>query len=112
MRRKVGSVDAVRAGVVARLRARRGELLEAIFLKVQAGTLAVADELDAEYLVGLRAAVAAAVEYSLEGMERGEQWAGPIPAAAIEQVRRAARTGVSLDTVLRRYVVGNAFLGE
>ena len=112
MRRRVVAVQDVRTGVVARLRARRAELLEAIFLKVQAGTLAVADELDAEYLVGLRAAVASAVEYSLEGMERGEEWVGPIPAAAVEQVRRAARTGVSLDTVLRRYVVGNAFLGE
>jgi hypothetical protein len=112
MRTHMGAVEDVRAGVVARLRARRGELLEAIFVRVQAGTLAVADELDAEYLMGLRAAVAAAVEYSLEGVERGEEWEGTIPAAAVEQARRAARTGVSLDTVLRRYVAGDAFLGE
>jgi hypothetical protein len=112
MRGSAGPDDAVRAGVVERLRARRAELLDAIFLKVQAGTLAVAHELDAEYLAGLRAAVAAAVDYSLQGIERGEEWEGPIPAAAVEQARRAARTGVSLDTVLRRYVVGNAFLGE
>jgi hypothetical protein len=112
MRNSVGAVRDVRAGVVARLRARRGELLEAIFVRVQAGALAAAGEMDAEYIAGLRAAVAAAVEYSLEGIEQGEEWVGPIPAAALEQVRRAARTGVSLDTVLRRYVVGNAFLGE
>jgi PucR C-terminal helix-turn-helix domain/GGDEF-like domain len=112
MRSNVGSVQDVRGSVVGRLRARRGELLEAIFLKVQAGALAVADEPDAEYLAGLRAAVAAAVEYSLEGIERGEEWAGLIPAAAVEQARRAARAGVSLDTVLRRYVVGNALLEQ
>jgi hypothetical protein len=112
MRRSVGSVEAVRAGVVARLRARRGELIETIFRQVQAGAFAGAGDGDAEYLAGLRAAVAAAVEYSWRGIERGAERAGPIPAAAVEQARRAARTGVSLDTVLRRYVVGNALLEQ
>jgi hypothetical protein len=112
MRSDRWSVEHVRAGVVERLRARRAELVETIFARVQAGALASAGDGDAEYLAGLRAAVEAAVEYSLEGIERGEEWADPVPAAAVQQARRAARTGVSLDTVLRRYVVGNAFLGE
>ena len=42
----------------------------------------------------------------------GRQWAGPIPAVVSEQARRAARAGVGLDTVLRRYVLGSALLGE
>ena len=104
MRRGAGSDDAVRAGAVARLRARRGELIETIFRKVQEGAFAGAGDDDAEYLAGLRAAFAAAVEIGLQGIERGAERAGPIPAAAVEQARRAACTGVSLDTVLRRYV--------
>jgi hypothetical protein len=47
----------------------------------------------------------AAVEYGLQGIERGEGWSGQVPAVATEQARRAARVGVSLDTVLVRYVV-------
>ncbi len=67
---------------------------------------------DAEYVAGLRAAVAAAVEYVLEGIEHGQEGVGPIPVVALRQARRAARVGVGLDTVLRRYVVGSALLEE
>jgi PucR C-terminal helix-turn-helix domain/GGDEF-like domain len=106
------SVDAVRAGVVGRLRARRGELVEAIFRRIQAGAFAGAGDGDAEYLAGLRAAVAAAVDYALEGIEHDEEWAGPVPVATLEQTRREARAGVSLGTVLRRYVAGHTLFGE
>jgi PucR C-terminal helix-turn-helix domain/GGDEF-like domain len=52
----------------------------------------------------LRQAVAAAVDHVLEGIERGAESAGVIPAKVISQARRAARAGVSLDTVIRNYV--------
>jgi hypothetical protein len=45
------------------------------------------------------------------GIERGEAWVGQVPAVALEQARRTSRrvlimrVGVSLDTVLVRYVV-------
>jgi AcrR family transcriptional regulator len=112
-----GSVQA-RAGVVARLRARHGELVGEIFARVSGDAFAPpggsgsSGVQDAEYVAGLRATVAATVEYALQGIERGEGWAGPIPAVASEQARRAARAGVNLDTVLRRYVLGSALLGE
>jgi hypothetical protein len=112
MRPGAGSVEDARADVVRRLRARRVELLEALFVRVREGAFAGAGEQDAEYLAGLRAAVGAAVEYLLQELEAGEGSAGPPPATALEQARRAARVGVSLDTVLRRYVVGSALLGE
>ena len=54
----------------------------------------------------------AAVEYVLAGIEHGEALVEPIPPAALEQARRAARIGVSVDTVLRRYVVGHTLLGD
>jgi hypothetical protein len=107
-----GSVHAVRAGVVGRLRARRGELVEVIFARVRGDAFGVVGAQDAEYVAGLGAAVAAAVEYVLTGIERGAEGVGPIPPAVSEQARRAARIGVSLDTVLRRYVVGHSVLED
>jgi hypothetical protein len=108
----MGSVGDARAEVVRRLRARLPELLEVVFARVRDGAFAGVGEQDAEYLAGLRATVVAVVEYLLEELGRGEGRPGPIPVVAVEQARRAARVGVSLDTVLRRYVVGSALLGE
>jgi len=106
------SHDAVRSMVVARLRARSGELVEEIFARVSGDAFGSAGAEDEEYLAGLRATVAVTVEYALQGIEHGREWAGPIPALASEQARRAAQAGVSLDTVLRRYVLGGTLLGE
>ena len=106
------SVEDVRAEVVTRLRARRDELVRTIFARVRAGALAGSGDDDAEYIAGLRATVVAAVEYVLEGIERGEGWVGPIPAVAAEQARRAARIGVPLETVLRRYLVGHTLFEQ
>ncbi len=71
----------------------------------------VGDE-DAEYVTGLRAAVTAAVDLSFNGVEHGEEWSGPTPPAAVAQARRAARYGVSLDTVLRRYAAGERLMAD
>jgi AcrR family transcriptional regulator len=103
----VVSVEDARAGVVRRLRARREELVGALFARVRAGALASSGDDDAEYVSGLRAAVYATVEYVLTGIERGVGWEGSIPVVAAEQARRAARVGVPLETVLRRYLAGH-----
>jgi hypothetical protein len=116
MQSDVGRVEDLRGVVVMRLRARRGELEDAIFARVSGGAFAPpggsgsSGAQDAEYVAGLRAAVGAAVGYGLEGIERGEERVGPVPVAVSEQARRAARVGVSLETVLRRYVVGHTLL--
>jgi GGDEF-like domain/PucR C-terminal helix-turn-helix domain len=94
--------------VVRRLRARQGEIEQAIFARVREVVSAPAD--DPEYLDGLRGAVAGAVEFCLAGLERGDGFPAEIPAQAVAQARRAARSGVSLDKVLRRYIVGNALI--
>jgi hypothetical protein len=65
-----------------------------------------------DYLQGLHSAVAAAVEYALEGMAQGEQEGTPVPEPLLAQARLAARSGVGLDTVLRRYVAGHALIGD
>ena len=98
--------------VVERLRARRDEIVGAIFARVRGDSFGPVGADDAEYVAGLRAAVVVAVEYSLQGIEWGEDRAGPIPSVALEQARRAARVGVTLQTVLRRYVLGSALLEQ
>ncbi len=108
----VGSIDDARAVVVARLRARREELVATIFARVRGDAFDRAGDQDAEYVAGLRATVVAAVEYVLEGIEREQEGERQIPLVASEQARRAARVGVPLETVLRRYVVGSALLSE
>ena len=109
--RQPHSVQEIRTELVARLRARSAEIEDAIFNGVQALADPTESE-DAEYRAGLRATVAEGVDYVLLSIERGDDWAGSIPAAAAAQARRSARTGIRLDTVLRRYAAGDRLVGE
>jgi DNA-binding PucR family transcriptional regulator len=65
---------------------------------------------DAEYLRGLREAVARGVDYGIslleDGMERGPQ----VPLALVVQARLAARQGIPLEMVMRRYMAGKALI--
>lgn len=94
-----------------RLKGRRGEIEEATLLRVR--TLASPPEIsEAEYAQGLKRAVAIALDYGIEGIAKGE---GPVPAPPPEllaQARLAARNRIGLDVVLRRYVAGQALLGD
>lgn len=98
--------------VVARLRGRRQEIERAIFARVRDAVLDPIGFADAEYVAGLRMTIAAAVEYGLTGLEQYREGPVVIPTQAIVQARRAARSSVSLDVVLRRYIVGHALLWD
>jgi hypothetical protein len=105
------SISAVRVALADALRARRAEIEEVIFT----GIRSIADSLDAsdvEYVAGLRATVSAIVDYGLAGIEKGGDWSAPIPSVAVEQVHRAARSGVGVQTVLLRYAAGHRHLGR
>jgi hypothetical protein len=105
------SLSALRADLRVRLQARRAELAQAALTRVNA----VSDSdgpADPAYAEGLRAAVAAALDYGFDIIERGEESAPLVPAVLLTQARVAARNGVSLDTVLRRYFVGYTLLGS
>jgi hypothetical protein len=104
------SPEAVRAGVVAGLRLRRPEIEEAIFAHILDGAPDSVGVVDAEYMTGLRATITAVVEYGLAGIDLGEERLEPIPSAAITQAQHAARLGVSLETVLCRYIAGYKLL--
>jgi hypothetical protein len=101
-------------GVMGGLRIRQAEIEEAIFARVRdiaSGPVGGGDR--AEYVAGLRATVAVAVGYVLAGIERGEGWGSvAIPREVAAQAHRAARSGVSLDVVIRRYMLGQALLWD
>jgi len=102
--------DAATSAVIVRLYSRRAELERAILSRVREIVPDRSHLEDAEYAVGLRAAIGSIVEYALVGAGQGEEWSGPIPSAAIAQAQLAARIGISLDTVLRRYIAGYALV--
>jgi hypothetical protein len=105
------SLDEARTAVAARLRARRAQIDAAVFgsvAEVAPGTLAQAP---VAYVDGLRAVIPAIVELALTVIGDGDANA-PIPHVAVVQARRAARLGVTLDTVLRRYIAGSGRLTD
>jgi polyhydroxyalkanoate synthesis regulator phasin len=101
----------IRTELVERLRTRSAEIEDAIFNRIRALSSPAESE-DAEYRAGLRATVAESVDYALTNIERGEDSTEAIPSAAAAQARRAARIGIGLDTVLRRYAAGDRLVSE
>jgi hypothetical protein len=88
-----------------RLGPRRAELEETALARV----LAIDDPRqvgDPAYVEGFRPAVTAATAFALRVLERGSESPPPVPSLLLDQARHAARCGVGLDTVLRRYFCG------
>jgi DNA-binding PucR family transcriptional regulator len=107
----MGGRDPAVAQLHERLLARRAEIEQAILTRVYAVS-DPAEVGDPAYAEGLRAAVAAAIDYSLDGIQSSERNPPPIPPALLVQARIAARSGVGLDTVLRRCVSGHALFSD
>ncbi len=105
------SLETIRSELVTRLRERSAEIEEEVFVQVRALSEKEGGG-DPEYAAGLRATISKSLDFVLANMEQGEEWSEPIPSAAAEQARRAARSGVKLDTVLRRYATGDRVLGD
>jgi hypothetical protein len=90
---------------------RRAEIEQATIARVYA----ISDpreSQDPDYIAGLRDALTHAIDYALKVIERGEEHAPPIPPTLLTQARMAARNGIGLDTVLRRYLAGYSLLSE
>jgi len=100
-----------RTELAARLRAHAPEIEKAIFTRIRSSSESVPDE-DPAYVAGLQGAVAEALNYGFESIEKGGESSVPIPPETAQQARRAAREGVRLDTVLLRYSAGNKSLEE
>jgi hypothetical protein len=99
------NLDGVRAAIVARLRVRQPEIEEVIFANLRTIAPDPIGDRSPEYTTGLSIAVKEGVNYSLSVIEYGEIWPGPIPSVVIDQARRAARSGVSVETVMRRVTI-------
>ncbi len=97
--------------LVGRLAKRRSEFERTVFARVCAVSDPV-DVRDPSYSEGLRGAVSVAVAYALDCIEDSEPGRREIPTALLAQARHAARSGVELDTVVRRYVAGYSLLSE
>jgi hypothetical protein len=106
------SFDEARIRLVEGLRSQRPEIQGSIIARIRDVASTAAEDMDVQYEEGQRTAVVAALDYALSGIERGEDWDTPIPSEVVAQARRAARTGVGLDTILRRYTAGHALLGD
>jgi hypothetical protein len=105
------SLEQGRRDLLRRLEARRPEIELAALGKIK-GISNPAPVEDPEYIEGLRAAVAAALDYGFASVEQAEHSSPPIPVVLRAQARLAARNGISLDTVLRRYFAGYTLLND
>lgn len=94
-----------------RLRARRAEIEEAMLARVH-GVPDPAAVADPEYLHGLRAAVGAGLEYGLAAIATPARPPEPVPLQLLSQARLAARHGVDLQAVVRRYAAGHSLLSD
>jgi hypothetical protein len=102
-------VEAARRRLCAQLRSRRAEIEEAVTTRVSA----LADpgvSPDPDYVTGLRASQAVAIEYGLAALESGNSRTPETPPTLLAQARAAARSGIRLETVLGRYFSGYTLL--
>jgi PucR C-terminal helix-turn-helix domain/GGDEF-like domain len=104
-------IEEIRSALAKRLRARRPEIEQAALTRINA-VAEVGESTDPAYRDGLKAAVSAALEYGIEAVERSSERPPPMPTVLLAQARLAARHGVKLETVLRRYLAGYTLLGD
>jgi hypothetical protein len=107
----VRSLDEACSALASRLRGRLPELEASIATRIYA----ISDPhevADPTYLHSLNGALAVALDYALAVIELSERRSPGVPPALLAEARLAARAGVALDTVLRRYFAGNALFGD
>lgn len=98
-----------RAALRTRLEERRVEMEGALLTRLY-GVADPTEVGDLAYLEGLRTATSAALDFGLATIEASQDRLPLVPPALLAQARLAARSGVGLDTVLRRYTAGHALL--
>jgi hypothetical protein len=94
-----------------RIRARRSELEQTALARIAAIPDPAATP-DPIYIRGLRAALSTALDYGFEALVAPDREPDPVPVQLLSQARLAARNGVSLEAVLRRYAAGHSLLAD
>jgi hypothetical protein len=104
--------DEACAALADRLRTRFAEIEASLSGLVEgtSGSQGVNNPLYSDYLASLPANRTAILEHVVEVTEHGESRAADIPLTVRTAARLAARAGVPLDTLLRRYSAGHAFV--
>lgn len=97
--------------LVDRVRLRQDELEQTILARILEGSDGLPGLEDTEYMAGLSAAVARAIDHTLLRI-KGDGEDERVPPELIAQAQRAARMGTSLDMVLRRYVIGSTVMSD
>lgn len=106
----VRSLDEICAPLVSRLRTRLPDLEASLAALVESpDTREVANPLYLDYLDSLPDNRTAILGYAVDVIGLGERRAPNVPSTVLVSARLAARAGVALDAVLRRYSAGNAF---
>jgi hypothetical protein len=104
-------LEQARVDIADRLHRQRDEIDQTIAVRARAiGSPARRES--PEYLDGIRGAVSAALDYGISAVRFGEDGVPPIPGSLISQAHIAARNGIGIDTVLRRYFAGYAVLAD
>ena len=100
--------------LIERLRARQDEIEQTVLARVHSIASVEGEVVTEPYPEGLRTVVAAGFEYGLEAIAdpQGGNTLPAFPPSLLDQVRLAARAGISLDTILRRYLAGYTLLGD
>jgi hypothetical protein len=109
MTNETHSLRTIRRELAARVRTRSAEIEQAFVARV--GAIAKF-EMDAEFLVGLRAASQETIDYALSAVEEGESWVVAVPPSVAAQIRLLAREGASLEVMLRGYSTVHDLLME
>ncbi len=106
------SFDETHYGIVAQLRMRNSEIEEAIVARIRSVEPEAPKNKDVQYDEGQRATVVSLLDYALAGIESGREYSGSIPAEVVAQTQRAARRGIQLGTIIRRYYAASAELAD
>lgn len=104
------SSSALRSEIVTRLVSTRHEIERQANHSIARVTPGIVVDLSRGYAVGIEDAVAAVFDYVLACLTAGTTAVEPVPFTALEQARRAAKAGIGLDVVLRRYTAGDRAL--
>lgn len=109
----LGSAEEAWPTLASHLRARFSELETSLAVLVEnPDPREIANPLFQDYLDSLPANRTAILEYAIDVIGLSERHAPDVPGTVLASARLAARSGVALDAVLRRYSAGNAFFSD
>src|SRR5262245_14715181 len=108
---RAGAVGSAWDEIGERLRLREAEIKDALLARMRSISLGVGKK-SSEHVQGLRIAIDAATEHAIAAIELGEERCPSPPPPLLSQARLAARQGIGIDAIYRRYVAGQALITD